>query len=104
KEIFYRLGLIYAERLPDPRWAMKSFERVLQFDPRDEGALEHLSKLTIASGDWRTALATTERLIALDQDNGARITHYHRLAKILEEGIRDKARAEDCYRRADDAD
>src|SRR5262249_28771503 len=53
KEVFYRLGVIYAEKLPDRRWATKSFERVLSFDANDLRALEHLSALNVATGQWR---------------------------------------------------
>jgi cellulose synthase operon protein C len=104
KEVFFRLGVIYAEKLPDRRWATKSFERVLSFDANDLRALEHLSTLSMAGGEWRQALAATERLVALDSTPAARVTHLHRIARILEEGYQDRKRAEEALRRATDAD
>src|SRR6185503_18218416 len=85
KETFFRLGVIYDEKLPDRKWAIKSFERVLQIDPGDLRALEHLSSLSVANGDWRVALGSTERLVSLDTDPQKRITHLLRIARILDE-------------------
>jgi hypothetical protein len=104
KEIFFRLGIIYADKLPDVRWATKSFERVLKFDPNDLSALEYLSNLSIQSGDWRVALGATERLVSLDPEPATRIVHLHRVARIFEEGYQDRKRAEDALRRALDVD
>jgi len=104
REIFFRLGVIYAEKLPDARWATKSFERVLSFDSGDVRALEYLSTLSMASADWRAALAATERLVVLDATPAARVVHLLRIARIFEEGFADKKRAEEALRRAVDAD
>ena len=104
KEVFYRLGLIYAERLPDPKWALKSFERVLQIEPDDDSALEHLSRLAIETQDWRLALGATERLISIDTEPASKIEHLHRVARIQQEGFREPKRAEDALKRALDVD
>jgi tetratricopeptide (TPR) repeat protein len=104
KDVFYRLGTIYAEKLPDPRWALKSFERVLSIDPDDDGALEQLSRLAIETQDWRLALGATEKLIGIDTVPEAKIEHLHRVARIQQEGFREPKRAEDALKRALDVD
>jgi len=104
KQIFFRLGTIYSERMPDPRWAVKSFQRVLSFDPNDEGALAKLGELALETGDYKTALATCERLIKRDPDHPAAIPHWHRVARIYLKGFDNRQRAEQALRRALDID
>ncbi|MBI4508337.1 MAG: tetratricopeptide repeat protein [Deltaproteobacteria bacterium] len=104
KRIFLRLGTIYADHVADLRWAMKSFERVLALDPTHKEALERLSLLAVKAEDYRTAVVATERLIAMDHEASAKVTHLHRLARIYQDGLSDRARAEDAFRRAIDVD
>jgi hypothetical protein len=104
KEVFLRLGVIYADKLPDRRWATKSFERVLAFDANDARALEYLSTLAMAGGDWRTALGATERLVGLEPGPAASVLYLQRMARIFEEGYHDRKRAEEALRRATDID
>jgi tetratricopeptide (TPR) repeat protein len=53
KHVFYRLGTIYSDRIPDHRWALRSFQKVLAYDPEDRGALEKLSELSVLTADWK---------------------------------------------------
>lgn len=100
KTAFHRLGVIYAERLPDPALAIKAFKRVLDFDSQDTGALAHLSRLGMDTGDWKLAQAACERLIQVETDPDAKIAHLHRLGRIYRDGVKDMARAERAYRMA----
>jgi len=104
KHIFYRLGDIYADRLPNPKWALASFQKVLSFDPDDQGALEQLSRLGMTTGDWRLALGACERLIKLSSEPGGRVAHLHRAAEIYLQGFNDRTRAERVLRVALDLD
>src|SRR5690606_4140344 len=78
RTIYYRLGTIYADRLPDPRYAMMSFQKVLTYDPHDLGALERVADLAFEAGDFRLALGACEKLIKLTPDDGDKVTHLHR--------------------------
>lgn len=104
KHVFYRLGTIYSDRIPDHRWALRSFQRVLAFDPEDRGALEKLSELSVLTGDWKNALAACERLIKGAFDPLETIPYWHRVATIYIEGFDNRPRAEQALRRALDVD
>ena len=97
KGIFYRLGIIYADHLPDPTRAAGAFKRVLTYAPQDEGALDHLSRLGMETGDWKLALGACERLLKLDQEPETRVEYLHRVGRIYNEGLGDRSRAERAF-------
>jgi tetratricopeptide (TPR) repeat protein len=100
KEIFFKLGLIYSQHLPDAKRAVASFARVLQVTPDDLVALEHLSNLQMKEWDYKGALATTSRLAELVEDKEKKVAHLHRVAKIYEDGFKDGRHALEALRRA----
>jgi cellulose synthase operon protein C len=104
KHIFYRLGTIYADRLPDRRWALKSFQKVLSYDPNDEAALARIGQLAMDAGDWGTALGACERRIKVATTTEDKIACLHQVARIYADGLDDRARAEKAYRLALDLD
>ena len=93
KDIFFKLGIIYSEHLPDPKRAVASFTRVLQVTPDDVVALEHLSNLHVKEWEWKGALQATMRLAGLEPVPHRRVAHLHRVAKIYEEGFKDARHA-----------
>jgi tetratricopeptide (TPR) repeat protein len=93
KDIFFKLGLIYSQHLPDPKRAVASFTRVLQVTPDDVVSLEHLSNLHMKEWEWKGALQVTLRLAGLERDPHKRVAHLHRVAKIYEEGFKDARHA-----------
>ncbi|HEX9100918.1 MAG TPA: tetratricopeptide repeat protein, partial [Polyangia bacterium] len=93
RDIFFKLGLIYSEHLPDPKRAVASFTRVLAVTPDDIVALEHLSNLHVKEWEWKGALQVTMRLAGLERDPHKRVAHLHRVAKIYEEGFKDARHA-----------
>ncbi|MGZ3427221.1 MAG: hypothetical protein ACXVCV_11265, partial [Polyangia bacterium] len=93
KDIFFKLGIIYSEHLPDPKRAVASFTRVLQVNPDDIVALEHLSNIHVKEWEWKGALQATMRLAGLEHDPHKRVAHLHRVAKIYEEGFKDARHA-----------
>ena len=101
KDIFFKLGIIYSEHLPDPeaRRALPS-RACLQVTPDDLVALEQLSNLHLKEWEWKGALQATMRLAELERDKHRRVTHLHRVAKIYEEGFKDARHALDALRRA----
>ena len=104
KNIFYRLGTIYSERLPNPRWALASFQKVLGFDANDMGALAQLANLAMKTEDWKLALGACERLLKLSETASAKVLHLHRAAQIYLQGFNDRPRAEKMLRVALDLD
>ncbi len=104
RQIFYRLGMIYADRLPDPRYAMMSFQKVLTYHPGDTGALERVADLAARSGDHRMALGACEQLIKLATSDADKVVHLHRVARVYLDGLHDRQKAERAYRIALDMD
>ncbi len=100
KHIFFRLGTIYADRLPEPDLALKAFKQVLRYDASDAGALDGIVRLGTQTGDHQIALAACERLVRATTDPEAKVPHLHRMAELYQKGMRDPARAERAYRSA----
>ncbi|MBE7454263.1 MAG: hypothetical protein HS111_37050 [Kofleriaceae bacterium] len=103
RNIWFRLGVIHAERLPDPAAAFSAFQRVLAHDPDDEAALERLADLGIATQQWKLALGACERLVKNERDPQRKVAHLHRVGRIFAEGFADRRRAERAYQLAVDA-
>jgi cytochrome c-type biogenesis protein CcmH/NrfG len=104
KDVLFRLGVIYAEKLPDVKRAVAAFSRVLQVDPENREALRYLADLHLRDGNWKEAHTTTARLAALETEPDKRVGHMLRLARIVDEGFRDQRRATDLYRKAQEVD
>jgi tetratricopeptide (TPR) repeat protein len=100
KDLFFRLGMIYADKEPDAKRAIACFSRVVKADPRDPAALEHLSNLFLKEWDYKGALEATRRLVELTTDKDKRISWLHRIAKIHEEGFKDARHAMEAFRQA----
>lgn len=62
---WFGLGLIYAERLPDPSRAIACFGRVVKLRPDDREALTWLAQLCERQGDARNAREALSRLAQL---------------------------------------
>ncbi|MBZ0231418.1 MAG: tetratricopeptide repeat protein, partial [Deltaproteobacteria bacterium] len=101
--IYFRLGVIHAERLPDAGAALAAFQKVLSYDPNDEHALERLADLGIATQQWKLALGACERLVKNEQDPQRKVAHLHRVGVIFAQGFGDRRRAERAYQLAVDA-
>jgi tetratricopeptide (TPR) repeat protein len=104
RHIFFRLGTIYADRIPDPRYAMMSFQKVLSYDPHDAGALERVADLAFAGGDYRLALGACEQLIKQTASDQAKVPYLHRVARVYAQGLNDRQRAERALKIALDFD
>jgi tetratricopeptide (TPR) repeat protein len=98
--VFYRLGELYDERIPDPKRAIASFTKVLQMDQRNIPALERLSGIQLRQEDWKSALAINGRLLELETSPERRIARLLTLAQILERGYRDPRRAREALIKA----
>ncbi len=103
RNVYFRLGVIHAERLPNPPAAVAAFQRVLSYDADDEAALERLADLGIATEQWKMALGACERLVKNETVALRKVAHLHRVGRIFAEGFGDRRRAERAYQLAVDA-
>jgi tetratricopeptide (TPR) repeat protein len=101
--IYFRLGVIHSDRLPDAETALAAFQKVLSYDPNDEHALERIADLGIATQQWKMALGACERLVKNEQDPQRKVAHLHRVGVIFANGFGDRRRAERAYQLAVDA-
>jgi len=100
KELFLRLGFIYADKEPDAKRAIACFSRVVKAEPTHIVAVQYLSNLFLKEWDYKGALDATRRLVELETDPHKRIEHLHRIAKIHEEGFKDARHAHEALRQA----
>lgn len=102
--VFTRLGTIYAEHLPEPRWALKSFHKVITLDPGNREALSRIAELGAECGEFRLALGACEQLIKQEPPIAQRIDVLIRMASILRTHADDPKNAERALRHALDLD
>jgi tetratricopeptide (TPR) repeat protein len=100
KQIFFQLGMIYSDHLPDAKRAIACFQRVVKADPNNIVALEHLAGLYLKEWDWRGALEAQSRLAEIEPDKAKKIAHFHKVAKVYEEGFKDARHALEAFRAA----
>lgn len=94
RNLFFRLGLIYADRLPDVPAALGWFQKALQYDPDDADTLVRLADLAAGAGEWKLALGACDRLVKNETNPELRVAHLHRVARIFVDGLGDRKRAE----------
>lgn len=94
RTLYYRLGLIYADRLPDVPAAIGWLQKALQYDPDDDAALVRLADLAAGAKEWKLALSACDRLVKNETDPDRRVAHLHRVARIFVDGLGDRKRAE----------
>jgi len=100
KALHFELGTIWEEKLPDTARAIAAYQRVLELDSSDLGALTQLSALLLRERNWKGAAHTTKLLLQRDDDRN-RVKQYHlRLAGIYSEGFNDHNQAVESCRRA----
>lgn len=102
KMIFLRLGTIYSEHLPDSKWALRSFKKVIGYDPTNIQALEKLAQLGVETGDHKLALGASEQLIKQDPPADDKIRHLHRIAGVYQGSLKNPRNAERALRIAID--
>lgn len=100
REIFFRLGTIYADHMPNPEWAVQSFKRVLNIDSSDAKALGYLIRLGNETEDWPLVLQSSERMVELEEDVETKVAHLHSIGDVYHHKLGDRPRAERAYRRA----
>ncbi|MEC7525602.1 MAG: hypothetical protein VYE22_37315 [Myxococcota bacterium] len=82
--VFFTLGDIYDQHMPDPRRAEAAFRRVLKLLPRDVPAMERLAKLYEREGQLENAAQMLAQLAQLDVDPDSNRGHRLQLAAVHE--------------------
>ena len=79
--------------LKDPARAQKAWEELLRVSPSDPEALEALSVMYAARGDWRTLVGILERRIPMASDVAGAVALALERARIFEEELRIRGEA-----------
>lgn len=82
--VFFTLGDIYDEHMPDPRRAEAAFQRVLKLLPQDVPAMERLAVLYEREGQMQKAAEMLAELARLDVDPERNRGHRLKLAETFE--------------------
>ncbi len=91
--VFFTLGDIYDQHMPDPRRAEAAFRRVLKLFPNDLPAMERLAELYRRQNQLPEAAKVLEELAGREVDLEASRDHRLRLSEIHEQ-LGDARRAE----------
>ncbi|MBI5496532.1 MAG: tetratricopeptide repeat protein [Deltaproteobacteria bacterium] len=87
-------------QLGDVARAAQHYGAALSARPQDMALAGELTELYLAQSAWPQAADMLAAMAERDADVPARVGHYLRLAKVMEEGFQDAKRAMDAYRRA----
>jgi tetratricopeptide (TPR) repeat protein len=99
-DLLARLATLYEENLGDLARALDTHARIFREDPTDRATWETLDRLARATAAYPTlaeVYATTLDGITVDDDNSADLSFV--AARLLDERVRDTARARRFYRR-----
>ncbi len=85
RDIFMRLGHIYAEHLPDHRRAETAYRRALKLSPDDLDAMRNLAHVLRTQGRHAEAVETLRRIASAEADPDTQREVRLNLAEVLEE-------------------
>ncbi len=97
--VFFTLGDIYDQHMPDPRRAEAAFKRVLKLFPQDVPAMERLATLHEREGQHQAAGEMLAELARLDVDPERNRAHRLKLSQTFEQ-LGDARRAEQVLEQA----
>ncbi|MFK7990298.1 MAG: hypothetical protein AB8I08_30030 [Sandaracinaceae bacterium] len=97
--VFFTLGDIYDQHMPDPRRAEAAFRRVLKLLPQDTPAMERLAALYERENHFDKAAEMLAELARVDLDPDANRAHRIRLS-ALHEQLGDARKAESVLEEA----
>jgi tetratricopeptide (TPR) repeat protein len=83
-----QLARLAGDHLNDSMRAQRAWEELSRLYPSDSEALEALSRIYAARGDWRTLVGVLERRIPLASANSAAVAIALERARIFEEELR----------------
>lgn len=98
KDIFYRLGGLYVEKLEDIDRAIDTFQAVLDLDPDDLTAIRSLDVLFGRAERWYDLLQVLERQVELAGATTEGVDLKHRIGQLWQGELNDLTRAVETYR------
>ncbi|MGN6110824.1 MAG: tetratricopeptide repeat protein [Kofleriaceae bacterium] len=91
---------IYHDRLQNPQKATGAYLEALEVAPEDHQLLQKVLDLYTETKQWKKAVETIERFIALEPDSVRRGAYYHAAATVCRDELKSLDEAVDYYNRA----
>ena len=101
--VLERVGDLYREKLSNPGKAASTYLAALDVDAGNHRVLQKLLDLQSESGQWKAALDTIDRFLAIEHDPARRGAYLLASANVRRSKLRDEAGALESYEQALDA-
>jgi tetratricopeptide (TPR) repeat protein len=98
-----QIGGIYHEKLQNPQKATAAYVEALEVAPEDHQLLQKLLDLYTETRQWKKAVETIERFVALESDGVRRGAYYHAAATVCRDELKSLDDAVDYYNKALDS-
>ncbi|MGE5186228.1 MAG: tetratricopeptide repeat protein, partial [Acidobacteriota bacterium] len=97
------IGGIYHDRLQNPQKATAAYVEALEVAPEDHQLLQKLLDLYTETRQWKKAVETIERFVALESDGVRKGAYYHAAATVCRDELKSLDEAVEYYNKALDA-
>ena len=97
------IGGIYHDKLANPQKATAAYLEALEVSPEDHQLLQKVLDLYTETKQWKKAVETIERFIALEPDSVRRGAYYHAAATVCRDELKSLDEAVDYYNKALDS-
>ncbi|MGE3544690.1 MAG: tetratricopeptide repeat protein, partial [Kofleriaceae bacterium] len=94
---------IYHDKLQNPQKATAAYIEALEVAPEDHSLLQKVLDLYTETKQWKKAVETIERFIALEPDPVRRGAYYHAAATVCRDELKSLDEAVDYYNKALDS-
>ena len=98
-----QIGTLYQEKLQNPQKATAAYVEALEVAPEDHQLLQKLLELYSETKQWKKAVETIERFVALESDGPRKGAYYHAAATLCRDELKSLDEAVDYYNRALDS-
>lgn len=97
-----RIGDLYRDRQANPARAMSTYLEALELDKANRRILQRVLDLQSETGQWKAAVETIDRFIAIEADRARRGAYLVASAEIRRTHLKDLPGALECYETAID--
>ncbi len=91
--VFMELGALYGQRLKQPIDAVQSYNKALELNPGNFGALDALEAIHVANEDWLSCVEVKQRRVSALSEPRDKIVVLLDIASMWGEKLEDPARA-----------
>ncbi|HEY1558512.1 MAG TPA: tetratricopeptide repeat protein [Kofleriaceae bacterium] len=98
-----QIGGVYYEKLQNPQKATAAYLEALEASPEDHQLLQKLLELYSETKQWKKAVETIERFVALEADGNRKGAYYHAAATLCRDELKSLDDAVEYYNRALDS-